>query len=137
VIRVNVDSMLPALSLLQSVYEACQQYVSHYKHGLLYAVRFEESDIPSLFNLGGSGILHVGSVPSHRIVGKATLHFGDIDDFEIYKLSGRCGSEYEWDDSQLVRAIGKNKRPAPYTPESKQASKAWLGEDISDCVASV
>src|ERR1700682_1868298 len=32
VIRVDVDSMLQALSPLRSVYEACQQSVSHYKH---------------------------------------------------------------------------------------------------------
>jgi hypothetical protein len=137
VIRVNVDSMLPALSPLQNVYEACQKCVSQYKYGLLYAVRFEESDIPNLFNLRGSGILHIGDVPSYRIVGKATLHFGDIDDFEIYKLSGARDAKYQWDESQLAKAIRRNEPPTHYFPESKQASKAWLGEDISDCVASV
>jgi hypothetical protein len=102
VIRVNVESMLQALRPLQSVYEACQQYVSHYEHGLLYAVRFEESDVPDIFNRRGSGILHVGSVPSHRIVGKAILDFRDIDDFEIYKLSGNCvGADIEWHHSQF------------------------------------
>jgi hypothetical protein len=89
----------------------------------------EESDIPNLFNLRGSGILHIGGVPSYRIVGKATLHFGDIDDFEIYKLSGARDVEYQWDESQLAKAIRRNEPPPHYFPESKQGSialgKVW------------
>jgi hypothetical protein len=134
VILVDVDSMLRALCPLQSVYEASQRYASSYKHGLLYAVRFQESDIPNLFDRGGSGILHVGSLSSERIVGKACLSFGGIDRDEIWKLSYNQDIKHRlaWDDSQLAHAISENKRPAPYIPESKPDPEKWLGEDISN-----
>ncbi|HXB71296.1 MAG TPA: hypothetical protein VNY05_23880 [Candidatus Acidoferrales bacterium] len=77
VIKVDAARLTAALEPLQVNAEACSQLVQRYEHGLIYAVKFVESDVPNLSDRGGSGILYTGTVLSDRIVGKACLDLGD------------------------------------------------------------
>ncbi len=56
--------------------EALQILPRQYQYGLVYAVRFFDSDIPNLSYIARDGILHRGALPPDRIVAKARLLLG-------------------------------------------------------------
>lgn len=93
-------------------------------------MKFLESDVPALTNLGGPGILHEGILGPDRIVGKARLHPGDrpaprIDDFR---------QTIAWSKGPLAlrirRALKINER-VPQPTMFKGSNLQWLGDDGS------
>jgi hypothetical protein len=130
VIRVNEQSLAAALEPLRSVADTCGALMQRYEYGLVYALKFTESDVLHLSNCGGSGILYRGAISVDRIVGKAKLFLDD----RIAPRSSVSKEELGWYKSPLAEKIRHNPttNEQSYTRQNETRNcPEWLGDDIS------
>jgi hypothetical protein len=73
VIRVDMDWLRAQMCELASVSGEIAKLRAEYRFGLVYAVRFESSDLPNLSNAGGEGIVCSAAVPKTRLLAKSRL----------------------------------------------------------------
>lgn len=74
VIRVDLGWLRSHLVPFDSLAESISNLRNNYRYGLVYAVRFDASDLPFLANNGGSGIAYCKDVPFSRFEAKARVH---------------------------------------------------------------
>jgi hypothetical protein len=98
VIRVDAAHVAEGLESLQAPDRVCDHLVQQYEFGIVYAVMFEESDVPNLEDTGGSGILHRGVLGPDRIVGKARLYLFDQSAPPVYDHE----ASFSWTESPLA-----------------------------------
>jgi hypothetical protein len=106
VIRVNLDWLAEQLRNLQAVRGRCAAPYENHAHGVVYAVRFLQRDLPDLEYCSSMGIRCKAPIPPERIVAKARIIGCDYDSSEPanYDWFG----EYRWRaslESSLIHAL--------------------------------
>lgn len=68
------DWLRKKLTTLKHVRERCDCLIKSYKYGIVYAVKFSESDIPFLAYSGSSGFMTNKTIPPDRIDSKVRIY---------------------------------------------------------------
>jgi hypothetical protein len=79
VVRVDVDWLSRQLKELQTVQQRCEELREQYSHGVVYAIKMTEVDLPFLSYDGGMGIRCWSNLSANRIVAKARILSRDFD----------------------------------------------------------
>jgi hypothetical protein len=79
VIKVNIEWLGSRLQDLKTLEEACEQLLRRYEYGLVYAVKFNQSDLSSLEFSKIWGLRCFAHLPLERLLAKARLHCGDAE----------------------------------------------------------
>ena len=64
----ELKSLQPIKAQIDSIFNA-------YQYGVIYAIRFDETDLDKMANRGGMGLIHFGPVSPNKIVGKFFIDF--------------------------------------------------------------
>ncbi len=66
----ELDWLNDELIALQPIKQFVDAWFEQYQYGVVYAIKFDERDLSSLFTAGGMGIAHTGTIKPGKIVAK-------------------------------------------------------------------